>query len=67
MQEQAPTELSGQALLTKKDVVSRNKVCERTVNYWIKRGWLPYIKLGRNVRFLAADVDHFIRSHRIGG
>lgn len=67
MNDQALILDSQQQLLTKKDLVSRHKVCERTVNYWMDRGWLSYIKIGKAVRFVPGDVERFIQSRRIGG
>jgi len=67
MNDQALMVGTQQQLLRKKDLVRLHKVCERTVNYWIDRGWLPYIKLGKSVRFLPSDVEEFIKSRRIGG
>jgi len=42
-----------QTLLTKAEAASRANVAQRTINNWMARGILPYIKLGsRAVRFL---------------
>jgi len=40
-----------QALLTKRDVASQARVSARTVDYWMKRGWLPVYqnRVGREV------------------
>ena len=43
--------------LTKQQVAQRLNVSARTVDNLMKRGLLPYHKLGRLVRFLPADVD----------
>jgi len=51
--------------LTKRNVASQARVSPRTVDYWMKRGWLPVIKLGSAVRFLPADFQRFIESHRV--
>ncbi len=66
MQDQATT-TDGGKLLTKLDVARLAQYSLRSVNYWIATGALPYVKFGRGVRFLAADVEAFIRSRRIGG
>jgi excisionase family DNA binding protein len=66
MQGQA-TAFNGEQLLTKLDVARLAQYSLRSVNYWIETGQLPYIKFGRGVRFLAADVQRFIEEHRIGG
>lgn len=28
---------------------------------------IPYVKIGRRVRYLAADVAHYLATHRTGG
>ncbi len=57
--------MTAQSLLTKRDVASQARVSPRTVDYWMKRGWLPVIKLGSAVRFLPADFQRFIEAHRV--
>ena len=55
-------------LLTKADVARRGNCCPRMVSYWMARGELPFIRLTpRMVRFLAADVEAFLQSRRVGG
>jgi excisionase family DNA binding protein len=66
MQEQATT-TNGEKLLTKLDVARLAQYSLRSVNYWISTGALPYVKFGRGVRFLAADVQRFIQERRVGG
>ena len=64
MQDQATASNGGQ-LLTKLDVARRAQYSLRSVNYWISTGALPYLKFGRGVRFLEADVEKFFRERRI--
>ena len=54
-------------LLTKRDVMRRASASLRTVDYWLQRGVIPYVKLGKLVRFVPDDVEKFIQAHRIGG
>ena len=63
--QRAPT--SAQRLLKKKDVAEQKNVCVRTVDYWLTRGWLPYIKIGRSVRIAQADSDEFDQARKIVG
>jgi excisionase family DNA binding protein len=63
---QEQTEPVGQ-LWSKKTVARRFAYNERTINDWMKNGWLPFVKIGKSVRFIPADVEAFIRSRRIGG
>ena len=43
-------------LLNKKQVARLLNVSQRSVDNWMKRGWLPYLKIGRSVRFNGAHV-----------
>jgi excisionase family DNA binding protein len=54
-------------LLKKDEVGKKARVCLRTVDYWIEKNQIPYVKLGGAIRFLRSDVDAFIRAHRVGG
>jgi len=46
--------------LTKKDVAQMLQVTERTVDNYMDRGFLPYFKLGRTVRFRLKDIEAHI-------
>ena len=43
--------------LNKRELSLRLKKTERTIDYWMKRGWLPYYKIGRCVRFKWSEVQ----------
>jgi len=62
MQHDAP--ING--LLRKEHVCERLSTCLRSVDYMIEAGVLPFIKIGRSVRFLSSDIDDFIASRRVG-
>ena len=55
-----------QELLTTPEVADQLRVCSRTVTYRRERGELPFVKLGRHVRFLRRDIEAYIERHRIG-
>ena len=39
----------------------------RTIEYWMWRGWLPYHKIGRSVRFLWSEVNASLaQRHHVG-
>jgi len=54
-----------ETLLTKKDVMRIFVVTERTVNRLMETGKLPYIKLGRAVRFDPKDVQSLIERQKV--
>jgi predicted DNA-binding transcriptional regulator AlpA len=40
-------------------------ISKRSLDNWMKRGWLPYIKLGRSVRFRWSDVVEQLAKYRV--
>jgi len=42
-------------------------ICVRTLDYKTAEGQIPYVKIGRITRFIPADIEAFINSHRVGG
>ena len=54
------------ALLTKRELAAKFHVCIRTVDSWVNRKLIGYIKIGNSVRFTPSDVEAFIQKHRIG-
>jgi excisionase family DNA binding protein len=43
--------------LSKAELALRLKKTERTIDHWMRRGWLPYYKIGRCVRFKWSEVE----------
>jgi excisionase family DNA binding protein len=46
--------------LTKQEVAALLGVSRRTVDNFMRRGWLVYHKIGRTVRFRKHDVDQHL-------
>jgi len=46
--------------VNKKDVAEHFKVSKRTVDNWMKRRLLPYIRTGKNVRFKLSEADEVV-------
>jgi len=46
--------------VTKKVVAKHFGITLRTIDNWMKRGLLPHIRMGRNVRFKLCDVDEAV-------
>jgi len=54
--------------VTKRDVAEHFKISVRTVENWMKKGLLPYIRLGKGVRFKLSEADETInRSIKVQG
>jgi len=52
-------------LLTKPGLAPKLQISPRTLSYWMKRGWVPYIKIGKTVRFKLEDVLEKLSAHRV--
>jgi excisionase family DNA binding protein len=52
-------------LLNKWELAPKLRISRRTVDLWMRRGWLPYIKLGKTVRFRWPDVLAKINERRV--
>ena len=44
-------------LLSKRQVAEQLNVTARTVDNWMGRGYLPYYRIGRNIRFRMGDIQ----------
>jgi len=53
------------ALLTKRALAPRLNCSVRTVDEWMRKGKLPYIKVGKSVRFRWADVLQKLSEFRV--
>jgi excisionase family DNA binding protein len=64
-----PSEAGGrQRLLTKAESAHYCHVQTRTIDNWMKRGLIPYYKIGKAVRFRLEDIQaHLDKTCRIGG
>jgi excisionase family DNA binding protein len=59
--------LNLETLLTTKEVASMLGLAPGSLNVWraTKRYPLPYIKVGRHVRYVLSDVQEFLRSRTV--
>jgi hypothetical protein len=53
-------------LITKKELAKRLHKTPRCIELWMRRRYLPYIKLGRSVLFNWPDVVKALERFRIG-
>jgi excisionase family DNA binding protein len=54
-------------LLTKLDLAERLRVKPRTVDNWMVEGRLPFLKLGKTVRFFWPAVKESLLRFDVGG
>ena len=52
------------ALMSARGVGRHCDVSVSTVYRWMRRGWLPYVRLGGAVRFERAAVEQFVAAGR---
>jgi len=64
-QEAATVERAIDGPLTKRGLAPKLQISPRTLSYWMKRGWVPYIKIGKTVRFKFEDVVAKLNARRV--
>lgn len=47
---------ASERLLTKRELAQRLQIAPRTLDAWMKRGHVPYLKIKKSVRFVLSDV-----------
>jgi len=52
-------------LQTKRDLAQFLRVGSRCVDNWMARGLLPYLKIGRSVRFRPSEIQSFLENCRV--
>jgi excisionase family DNA binding protein len=53
---------------SKKQMAAHFNVSTRTIDEWMRKGYLPYFRIGRQVRFKKSDVDEAMnRNFKING
>jgi predicted DNA-binding transcriptional regulator AlpA len=53
-------------LLNKTQAAKRLGICVRTLDNRMADLKLPYVQIGKSIRFIPADIENYIQSHRIG-
>lgn len=52
-------------LLNKRGIAVKCGISKRTVDQWMKKGRLPFIKIGKSVRFHWPDVLAKLQSYQV--
>jgi excisionase family DNA binding protein len=67
MQAQATsTESEDICLLTREQAWKRINCSQRHLHNLVISGGLPYVKIGKLIRFIPKDLDAYVESHRVG-
>jgi hypothetical protein len=53
-------------LMTEQKLAAHLKICRRQLYTWRMSGIVPYLKIGKAVRFRAADVANALEKMRVG-
>jgi excisionase family DNA binding protein len=53
----SPSKSARHALITEQEASTYLRVCRRSLYNWRKAGLIPYIKLGKAVRFRVSEVE----------
>jgi excisionase family DNA binding protein len=61
----APAESAANSLLTKEQIALHLQIGPRTVDDWMKRRIIPFLKIGKAVRFRLSDVLETLARYRI--
>jgi excisionase family DNA binding protein len=54
-----------QKLLTKRDIARELQLGRRTIDVWMRQGKIPFLKIGKTVRFRLADVLEKLNAYRV--
>jgi len=54
-------------LLSKQEAAQRLSISLRNLDNRIKTGSIPFVRLGRLVRFIPSDIQKYIEADKIGG
>jgi excisionase family DNA binding protein len=52
-------------LLGKREMAPQLRISKRTLDLWMRKGFVPYLKIGGAVRFKLDDVLEKLSQHRV--
>ena len=58
-------ERASSALLTKRELAPKLKIASRTLDLWMRKGRIPFLKVGKSVRFRWEDVLKKLSAYRV--
>jgi excisionase family DNA binding protein len=63
--DEAGTDRAIIGLLRKKELAQQLAISKRTLDVWMHKGRIPFLKMGRSVRFRLADVLEKLGEYRV--
>jgi excisionase family DNA binding protein len=64
-QELAANERASVGLLRKRELAEKLAISKRTLDVWMQKGRIPFLKVGRSVRFRLPDVLEKLQTFRV--
>jgi excisionase family DNA binding protein len=58
-------ERASDGLLTKRQLAPKLQIAPRTLDLWMRKGRIPFLKVGRTVRFRLGDVLEKLSTYRV--
>lgn len=63
--ELATNDRASVGLLRKKELAQQLAISKRTLDVWMQKGRIPFLKVGRSVRFRLSDVLEKLQTFRV--
>ena len=63
--DEAGTDCAIQGLLRKRELAPQLGISKRTLDVWMAQGRVPFLKIGRSVRFRLSDVLEKLNAFRV--
>ena len=61
----ATTQGAADGLLTKSELAPKLRISNRTLDLWMRNGRVPFLKVGKSVRFRLSDVLEKLSAYRV--
>jgi excisionase family DNA binding protein len=63
--ESATNDRASVGLLRKRELAEKLAISKRTLDVWMAKGRIPFLKVGRSVRFRLPDVLEKLNAYRV--
>lgn len=63
--ESAANDRASIGLLKKRELAEKLAISKRTLDVWMQKGRIPFLKVGRSVRFRLPDVLEKLNAYRV--
>ena len=63
--ESVTNDRASDGLLRKRELAEKLAISKRTLDVWMQKGRIPFLKVGRSVRFRLTDVLEKLNAYRV--